>query len=97
MQELGGRVQRGSGSGRHNKGDGRLVGKARVECKFTTSLEYKLPMRALQKIRSECTLGEKPVLVVEFKEPHTLKTRDTWAVIPWDEYKEYLDATADDS
>ncbi len=38
----------------------------------------------LDKIRSECSPGEQPALVVTFKDKHTHQERESWVVIPYE-------------
>ena len=86
-QELGGKVQPASGAMGHSKGDIKIAGKFRIEHKLTQKKSYGLKTEELVKIASECRQGEKPVFVVEFQEPQTMKPLSRWAVVPLDDWK----------
>lgn len=81
--DLGGQRQKASGALPGAKGDVRLKGKARVECKMTTAKSYRLQLEDLSKIRGEAAYPEIPAFVISFLEPHTNRERDRWAVVPW--------------
>jgi hypothetical protein len=95
MDAIGGRVQAGSGSGQYAKGDGRLLGVTRVECKLTTKKSFRLEHAVLAKIREEARLGEMPSVQIDFKTPDTLRTYDTWVAIPQSYWEKYVHAIAD--
>ena len=60
-----------SGAG-NQKGDVRVKGKFRVECKATTKKEYLATLSVLDKIKQEAlSFGETPVLQVDFLDEHT--------------------------
>jgi len=65
-KRVGGRVQPASGAGRA-KGDVRVPGELRMECKLTRASSYSLRLDLLQKIERECTTGEKPIFEIEFQ------------------------------
>jgi hypothetical protein len=69
-KELGGQVQAGSGSSWRAKGDVRVVGKHRVECKYTGANYYALKTADILKIQEEALLGglEQWAMQVEFVE-----------------------------
>lgn len=79
---LAGRVQPGSGSLPHAKGDVRVRGKYRVECKFTRFKSYVLKLETLDKIRSECATDETPVLDLAFLDSNG-KLDDHWVAVPY--------------
>lgn len=95
-EELGGQRQTGSGARRGVKGDGRVVGRYRIENKYTTAKSFALRLADLRKIRSECVGYEEPVFEVEFKDKATLRTIDRWALVPWDVWKDKVDEPRDD-
>ena len=65
-KRLGGKVTPGSGAGME-KGDVRVKGKLRVECKTTTKKSFSVTVKMLEKIELEAvSCGEDPALVVEF-------------------------------
>ena len=84
--DLGGRVQKGSGSTVHNKGDVRAPLDVRAECKTTVSKSYSLKLHEWQKIQHEAITGgnESPVMQIEFQGPAGMNTK--LAVIGWYEY-----------
>lgn len=67
-EEVGGRVQAGSGASWRAKSDVRKLGELRVEAKFTSQNEYKLKLADWLKIRDEAISGglETPVMQIEF-------------------------------
>lgn len=65
-KRIGGRVQPASGAGQA-KGDVRLEGHTRMECKFTRAKSYSLKLEELKKIEREAGPGEQPVFEVEFQ------------------------------
>lgn len=66
-QRFGGRVTRGSGNS-VEKGDVRVHGKFRVECKTTKANSYRLEQEVLLKIISEAhAAGEMGILNVQFE------------------------------
>lgn len=83
----GARVQKGSGSIRHLKGDVRFKGKFRAECKQTRLKSFSVTRAILDKIRSECSFDEVPVLDVEFLSP-VGKTEERFIVIPYNVWLE---------
>lgn len=68
-EDLGGRVQAASGAMPHAKGDVRVAGDVRVECKTTTRPTYILQLATIKKIKIEgITQGfEDWVIQLEFK------------------------------
>lgn len=86
-EELGGQRQTGSGSRITAKGDGRVFGKYRIECKSTTAASFTVKLADLNKIRSECAGLEVPLYEIEFWEDGTLRPIDKWVLVPWDAWK----------
>ena len=92
MEELGGRTQPGSGNQPGAKGDGRKKGELRVEMKFTAGASYSLLLEELWKIAGEASVGELPLMVIDFVEPGTRRQRDRFAVLQFSDFKELLHA-----
>lgn len=57
-RDVGGLIQPGSGSQDHAKGDVRVAGKLRIECKTTSKMQYTLHLDDLRKIRLEALRGK---------------------------------------
>lgn len=91
-EELNARVQVNSGAVSGSKGDVRKKGVARVEAKFTAAASFPLKLEELEKIAGECEGKEKPVFVIDFREPLTNRLKDRYAVVPFDDLKELLNA-----
>lgn len=70
-EELNGRVQVASGATRFEKGDVRVRGNVRAECKTTSKSSYTLKLAELKKIQNEAISGglEVPVMQIEFQGP----------------------------
>lgn len=81
-KSIGGITHGGSGNQKHYKGDVRLQGKTRIEAKFTMKQSYRVDLKDLHKIRSECTLGETPAFEVCFVDKMTKKPLEKWVMIP---------------
>lgn len=83
--DLGGRTTAGSGAAKFSGGgDVRVMGKTRVECKYTENETYNLKLSELEKLRKQAQKHlEFPVFQFAFKEISGRFTR--YAVIPWDE------------
>lgn len=94
-QTTGGRRHYGSGNQTGYEGDVRVAGKYRIEAKYTMKKSYSVRRTELDKIRSECALGEIPVFVVDFKDPQTLRTEDSWVLVPRSEWEKHAKATDD--
>ena len=84
--DLGGSVQPGSGAMEFAKGDVRVAGEIRAECKTTSKKTYILKLAELQKIQQEALMGrlEESVLQVEFQ--GQVGQNHRYAVIPWASY-----------
>jgi hypothetical protein len=73
-RRLGGRRTFNSGAG-DEKGDGRVMGRFRIESKYTNSPSYRLTGKEFYKLWYEATMaGEEPVFVVRLPIPGTLST-----------------------
>lgn len=81
MDGIGGRVQPASGARPHNKSDGRLRDRIRMEAKFTYSNSYRVNLTDLNKLRSECQGHERPAFVVAFVDKPTGRTNDEWVLM----------------
>lgn len=81
--ELGGKTMAASGATRlGGGGDVRVIGKTRVECKFTEKDSYTLRYDDLRKLQKQATkVLEFPVLQFAFRYPNGRLNR--YAVIPW--------------
>lgn len=97
MNDLGGRVQPGSGAFPGHKGDGRVQGATRVEAKFTYRDSYQLKLSELFKIAGECTGMERPQFIIDFKDKFTGKDRGRFVVLRWSDFLHYYAKTIDDS
>jgi hypothetical protein len=79
---VGARTSLASGAMASDKSDARIRGVLRIENKFTYGRAFSLTREVLNKIRSECTGAETPMLQIEFKDKTTNRTQDAWACIP---------------
>lgn len=86
---VGGWTQPASGALEGAKGDFRVVGVTRAEAKSTMAASYRLELEDLQKIRSECTGGEKPSFVIRFLRKDG-RTADEFAVLPIADWAEWV-------
>ena len=93
-EDIGGRRQPGSGNQAHAKGDVRKKGEFRIEAKFTRAKQFTLKREELDKINGECSYGEKPVFQIDFISSVTDKVDDSWVAIPYDDWKELIDAAS---
>jgi len=81
----GGRRVRGSGCG-NEKGDARVEGVARIECKTTQKKSFSVNTALIDKIESAALSGgEVPIIEVEFLSPkgdptHRVAVIPTWAL-----------------
>ena len=84
-EDIGGRVQPGSGAPAFYKGDARAAGDLRVECKTTGAKSYSLKLAEIQKIKGEALMGgaEGWAMQIEFQ---TGTSSKKFAVIDWQEY-----------
>jgi hypothetical protein len=72
------------------KGDVRVVGQVRAECKTTAAQSYALKLNEWRKIQSEAIAGggEMPVMQIEFQGTFGLHTK--LAVISWEDLVELI-------
>lgn len=84
-EDLGGRVQPGSGAPAFYKGDVRKAHDVRVECKTTSAKSFGLKLVELEKIKAEALMGgdESWAMQVEFQ---TATAGKKFAIIDWQEY-----------
>lgn len=87
-EDIGGRTQPNSGAVAGYKGDVRKRGQHRIEAKTTRTKSYHVTRKELNKIRSECTFGEKPAFVIVFVNPATLREEDKWVLQPYGDWHE---------
>ena len=93
-ERIGGRRQPGSGNQPFTKGDVRKKGVFRVELKECFGLEFKVHrVDLLDKIRSECAKGEQPAVVVTFRDKGTHQELDSWAMVPFELWEGYANAS----
>lgn len=83
--DLGGRTTAGSGAAKFSGGaDVRVMGKTRVECKYTESSAYVLKLVELEKLKKQAQKHlEYPVFQFAFRDPSG--RLEKYAVIQWDE------------
>lgn len=89
--DSGARVQPGSGALPGAKGDVRSRGKFRAECKFTKAKSFRVTRAILDKISSECSYGETPVLDIAFLN-RVGQTEDRWVAIPYEDWLAKINA-----
>lgn len=84
-EDIGGRLQPGSGAPEFYKGDVRKAGELRVEAKTTSKGSFTLKSSELEKIRNEAIAGgeESWAMQVEF---HGQFTKKKYAIIDWTDY-----------
>lgn len=91
-KRTGGRVTPGSGNQPGIKGDVRVEGSARIECKCTTAKSYSLKLVDLMKIEEAADRDENPVLEIEFQGIHPKRR---YVVIPGWLYDHYESLSGD--
>jgi hypothetical protein len=79
-KRYGARRQAASGALGGVKGDLRIPGKLRVECKTTEAKSFSLKLSELEKIEREASFGELPVFEVEFR---TAQPAKRYVVLPY--------------
>jgi hypothetical protein len=97
MDGIGGRRQCASGALPGYKSDGRLLGRVRMEAKFTFAKVFALRHEDLQKLRGECEGRERPAFVIDFKNRASGKTQDRWVAIPHVDWEKMINAASDNS
>lgn len=93
-EDIGGKRQPGSGNQVHAKGDVRKKNFLRGEAKYTRSKQYILKREELDKISGECEGAEKPFMQIDFCHAATNRVEDSWVVIPYEDWKDLIDATS---
>lgn len=88
-EATGARVQKGSGALPHLKGDVHYKGEFKAECKQTRRKSFSVTRATLDKIRSECSFDEVPVLDIEFLSP-VGKTEERFIVLPYNVWVELM-------
>lgn len=93
-EDLGARVQPGSGAPAFYKGDVRKQGDLRVECKTTSKKAYALKLSEIEKIKSEALMGgdDSWAMQIEFQ---TATAGKRFAVIDWNLFLEFRKLQAD--
>jgi hypothetical protein len=84
----GARIQPASGAMDHAKGDLRIRGLYLKECKCTTRESFAIRRDVLDKVGSEASMGEVPVLEIEFQETFPKKR---FYVLPEWAFEEYME------
>lgn len=95
-EDMGGRRQSGSGAVACKRGDGRVIGKYRIENKLKLTKGIRITREELSKIRSECEHGEVPLFEVDFADRTTLRVEDRWILVPYDHWKKVSGEADDD-
>ncbi len=92
-EAIGGRRQPGSGNQPFAKGDVRKKGEFRIELKECFGLEFKVHRRELlDKIRSECSVGEHPAVLVTFRDKGTHQELESWVLVPFEIWEKKINA-----
>jgi Holliday junction resolvase len=82
-REIAAYVTKGSGN-QAEKGDVRLKGKLRIECKSTDAKSFTVTREMLDKIAdAACLAGERPVLAVRFANNFGQTLREVFVVEKW--------------
>lgn len=89
-QEVGGKRHKGSGALPWLKADFSKKGLFRADGKTTEAKEFRLTRQDLDKIRSEASWDQIPVIVIDFLARGSQRTEDAWAVLPWEDFKELI-------
>jgi len=84
----GARVQAASGAMDHAKGDIKMAGFYRKECKCTIHKSFAIKKDVLNKIAQETPVGETPVVEVEFQDAFPKKR---FYIIPEWAFEEYME------
>lgn len=91
-KRTGGRLTPGSGNQPGAKGDVRVLGSARIECKCTTAMSFRLKLEDLMKIERAGESGENPILEIEFQGVHPNRR---YVVLPGWLYDHYASLSGD--
>jgi len=95
-EDTGAIQHRGSGAVSGYKGDVRKRGKFRAECKFTKAKSFTVKREDLDKIYSESSFGEVPVMDIAFLDQNG-RTEERWVLLPYSEFTRLFDAPSEDS
>jgi len=87
---IGGQTQPGSGSSSRAKGDIRKLGEYRGESKFTFSKAFSLERSVLEKIMSECGVGEKPIVFLDYKNKETGRLYGSYVILHETDFEELV-------
>lgn len=85
-EDLNGRVQKASGATDFAKGDVRVVGEERVECKTTSAKSFSLKLSELEKIQGEALRGGAEAWSMQVEFQGQLGKHRKFAVIDWETY-----------
>jgi hypothetical protein len=85
---FGGRVQPASGATDFHKGDVKVSGELRLECKYTTARSFSISPALLEKVEQEARGIELPAIEIEFQ--GTFPRRRLY-VISDKEFRNYLE------
>lgn len=91
IEAIGGRTHVGSGAFSGSKSDG-STDEWRMENKFTGARSYRVQVSDLEKIRSECRNRQQPVFNIDFQDKHTGSTYDSWVMLPYEVWKDMVNA-----
>jgi hypothetical protein len=81
-ERIGGRLTKASGA-KQEKGDARLTGLVRVECKGTIHSSYSVTKKTMDKLEAAVLgSGEVPVLLVELEAGSAAKMKTEFAIVP---------------
>jgi hypothetical protein len=89
-KDLGGRVQVASGATEFAKGDIRVTGKLRVECKTTSTKSYAVKLAEIQKIQGEALTGGMEDWAMQIEFQGQLGQHKKVAIIGWESYLDLL-------
>ena len=96
MKGIGGRVQPASGAMASHKSDGRLRDKVRMEAKFTYADSYRVTLKDLNKLRSECQGSERPAFVIDFIDKSTGLRNDRWVLVTHSDWEKLVNGSTAD-
>ena len=91
---IGGKRNKASGALPWDKGDAARAGVVRAEAKQTKSKQYIVKLETLEKIRSECSPGEYPLLHFSFVD-HLGHVIDSWVAVPEEIWRKHATTKTD--
>lgn len=97
IEAVGGHRHSGSGARSGYKSDGSLGYRWRMENKFTAKESFRVQLKELRKLRSECLNGQAPVFNVDFQDKYTGESKESWVLVPSKEWERLVNATSDNS